>query len=174
MKKVLLAIVLLLIFGAGILFLLKGKDGYEADKYSATLTNGIVAGSSIEFTLPDQFDKSQTLDDSTKILIFAFSKETGHIVKEYLGAQAADYLASRHALFIADISPMPVVIRNTFALPDLKSQKYSVNLIYDKSIAESFKKGVQSDKITIVTLNNKEIQKVEYASTAQELQSALR
>ncbi len=173
MKKALLSIIFLLILGAGTLFLLKGKDGYEASRYSATLSNGIAVGSSVEFTLPDQFDKSQTLDVSTQTLILAFSKQTGHIVKEFLGAQGADYLTSRHAIFIADISPMPVVIRNTFALPDLKSQNYSVNLIYDKTIAENFKKGIQGDKIVIVTLNNKEIQKVEYASTAQELQAAL-
>ena len=65
------------------------------------------------------------------------------------------------------ISPMPVVIRNTFALPDLKTQPYSVNLILDEAIAKSFKKGAKVDAINIVTLHNRQVQKVEYIESTQ-------
>jgi hypothetical protein len=66
-----------------------------------------------------------------------------------------------------------VVIRNTFALPDLKTQPYSVNLILDKTIAQSLKKGAKVDAINIVTLNNKEVQKVEYVQSAQALKEII-
>ncbi len=173
MKKILLALLILTVVAAGTLFFLKGKDTYDASKYSATLSNGLQKGSIIAYTLPDQFDKTQTLDDSIQKLILVFAKDTGHTVKEYLKAQSADYLTKHHTAFIADVSPMPVVIRNTFALPDLKKQHYSVALIFDKKISEDFKKGAKTDEIAVATLKNGKIEKVEYLQSTEALKAAL-
>lgn len=169
MKKIILAILLLLVVGGGALFAIKGKDNYDPSKYSATLTDGLKKGSTMAYTLPDQFDKSMTLDDSIDKVILVFAKATGHAVKEFLKKQPADYLQKEKASFIADVSPMPVVIRNTFALPDLKKQHYRVGLIYDKSISKDFKKGIDTDSIVVVTLKNRVIQDIKYIKTAKEL-----
>jgi len=174
MKKILLALLLLLIIGGGALYAIKGKDTYDAGKYNATLSNGLNEGSIISFTLPDQFDKSHTLSDAVSTLIFVSAKATGHTVKEFLKNQPKDYLEKHHALFVADISPMPVIIRNTFALPDLKKQHYSVLLIYDKAFAGDFKKGTQEDKITIVSLKNGKVEKVNTVDSAEALESSLK
>ena len=173
LKKILLILLILTVVAAGTLFFLNGKDTYDASKYSATLSNGLKEGSTIAYTLPDQFDKTQTLDDSIRKLILVFAKDTGHTVKEYLKAQPADYLAKYHTAFIADVSPMPVVIRNTFALPDLKRQHYSVTLIYDKKISEDFKKDAKTDQIAVATLNSKKIEKIVYLKSIEELKTAL-
>jgi len=173
MKKILLTLLVLLIVGTGTLFVLNGKDSYDPAKYSAKLSNGLQKGSKVAFTLPDQFDRPHSLDESITTIIFVASKEAGHEVKEFLKEQPADYLEKHHALFVADISPMPVIIRNTFALPDLKKQHYSVLLIYDKKIAESFKKGTKEDEITIVTLKNGTIEKVQYVEEDDDLEKAL-
>jgi hypothetical protein len=173
MKKILLGLLILLIAFAGVLFFLKGKDTYEGQKSSVSLSDGLNVGSTITYTLFDQFGTSHTLDDSIHTLIVVFAKNTGHIVKGYLGTQSADYLKLHHTAFVADISPMPVVIRNTFALPDLKTQPYSVNLILDKAIAESFKKGAKVDGINIVTLNNKQVQNVQYIESVQALKAII-
>ncbi len=173
LKKILLSLLALTVVAAGTLFILNGKDTYDASKYSATLSNGLSQGSTIAYTLPDQFDKTQTLDDSIQKLILVFAKDTGHTVKEYLKAQPADYLAKHATAFIADVSPMPVVIRNTFALPDLKKQHYSVALIYDKKMSEDFKKDAKTDAIAVATLKNKKIEKIEYLKSIEELNAAL-
>ncbi|MEA3419295.1 MAG: hypothetical protein U9Q90_07830 [Campylobacterota bacterium] len=174
MKKTLLTLLVLLIVAGGVFYFIQGKDTYDASKYSATVSNGLQEDSSVTFTLPDQFDKSHTLDNSVQKLILVFAKDTGHTVKEFLKKQPADYLAKHHAMFVADISPMPVVIRNTFAMPDLKKQTYSVLLIYDKKIAEALKKGAQTEMIAIATLNNGKIEKVDYLKSEDELKAALR
>ena len=174
MKKILLILLALVTLGAGALFMLNGKDRYDADKYSASLSNGLQKGSEIAFTLPDQFDKDISLNDTTETIIFVSSKAMGHTVKEFLKEQPADYLKKNHALFIADISPMPVIIRNTFALPDLKKQHYSVLLIYDKRFAKEFKKGTQSDKIAIVKLKKGKIERVSYTDDTEELDRAIK
>ncbi len=173
MKKTLLGLLIFLVVAAGALFFLNGKDTYANNTSSATLSDGVNIDSKIDYTLFDQFGKPHTLDDSTKTLILVFAKGTGHTVKEYLGSQSADYLALHKAAFVADISPMPVVIRNTFALPDLKTQPYSVNLILEQTIADAFKKGAKVDGITIVTLNNKRVEKVEFVEDANALKTII-
>ena len=169
MKKILLSLLVLLVAAAGVLFFLKGKDTYEGHTSSVSLSDGLNVGSTITYTLFDQFGKPHTLDDSIHTLILVFAKDTGHAVKAFLGAQSADYLSVHHAAFVADISPMPVVIRNTFALSDLKTQPYSVNLILDEAIATSLKKGAKVDGITVVTLANKQVEKVDYVEGAEAL-----
>ncbi|QIR75787.1 hypothetical protein FA592_05900 [Sulfurospirillum diekertiae] len=173
MKKILLGALALLVVAAGVLFLLKGKDTYEGHTSSVSLSDGLNVGSTISYTLFDQFGKAHTLDDSIHTLILVFAKDTGHAVKAFLGAQSADYLTTHHAAFVADISPMPVVIRNTFALPDLKTQPYSVNLILDETIATSLKKGAKVDGITVVTLKNKQVEKVAYIENAEALKAMI-
>lgn len=173
MKKTLLGLLIFLVVAAGALFFLNGKDTYANNTSSATLSDGVNIDSKIDYTLFDQFGKPHTLDDSTKTLILVFAKGTGHTVKEYLGSQSADYLTLHKAAFVADISPMPVVIRNTFALPDLKTQPYSVNLILEQTIADAFKKGAKVDGITIVTLNNKRVEKVEFVEDANALKTII-
>lgn len=173
MKKILLGLLILIIASAGLLFYVKGKDTYAENQSSVSISDGLNVGSTIAYTLPDQFGTSHTLDDSINTLIIVFAKNTGHTVKEYLGAQSADYLKIHHTAFVADISPMPVVIRNTFALPDLKTEPYSVNLILDEEIAKSFKKGAKVDGINIVTLNHKQVQKVHHVESVQELKAII-
>jgi len=172
-KKLALGIVAILIIGGGALFAINGKDHYDATKYGAKVSNGLNVGSEVSFVLPDQFDKSHTVGKDAKILILSFAKSTGHMIKGFLSKQPKDYLPSRHAFFIADISPMPTVIRNTFALPDLRKSPYSVLLIYDENIASQIKNDKEADKIAIATLDNGVITNVKYILTEKELEASL-
>ena len=173
-KKILLGLLSLIVIGGGALFFIKGKDNYDATKYSANVSDSLNEGSTISFTLPDQFDKAHTLNSDTKTLIIVFAKATGHTIKEFLKKQDSDYLAKRDTLFVADISPMPTVIRNTFALPDLKKSSYSVLLIYDKNIAKQLKNEKEADKIAVVTLENGVVKTVKYITTEEELKTILK
>ncbi len=161
-KKIILGVVALMVVGAGVLFAINGKDRYEADKYNLTATDGLNVGSKLDFTLPDQFDKPHSLSSDTKKLILSFSKASGHAVKEFLKKEPKEFLEQHKTMFIADISPMPVVIRNTFALPDLKKSPFSVLLIYDKELANRIKPKENSDKIAVVYLKDKSVTDVKY------------
>ena len=174
MKKIILILVALIIIAVGGLFAINGKDNYDASKYSVTATDGINVGSKLSLTLPNQFDTSYSLNNDTKKIIFVFAKATGHTVKEFLKQQDKEYLISRNALFIADISPMPTVIRNTFALPDFRKSDYSVLLIYDKTIAGILKNEAEADKIAIAELENMTIKQIQYVTTEEELRKVLK
>jgi hypothetical protein len=68
---------------------------------------------------------------------------------------------------------MPTVIRNTFALPDLRKSPYSVILIYDENISKSLKNKEAEDKIAIVKLKDKKVIDVKYITTTNELKNQL-
>ncbi len=172
-KKILLMAILLLLIAGGIFFFMNSSDNYDASKYSATAST-IAEGESIDFTLPDQFDKAHTLSAETKTLVFTFAKATSHVVRDFLQSQPADYLSSRNAYYVADISPMPTVIRNAFAMPDLKKSAYPVLLIYDGTIATKFRDDAQKDAIMIVSLENKKITSVKFAEDADTLGALLK
>jgi len=172
-KKIVLGSLAVLIVAGATLFVMNGKDNYDASQYSASVTDGLNVGSKISFTLPDQFDKSHTLDNDAKVLILAFSKDTGHMVKEFLATQDTGYLKNKAGYFIADIHKMPVIIRNTFALPGLQKSSYAVLLIYDQKMSEKINFIDNTDKAAVVSLENGTIQAVKYVSTPQELQASL-
>jgi len=172
-KKILLWLLIVLVVAGAALFILNGTDRYDASKFSGTSSDGLNVGSKISFTLPDQFDKAHTLDAEVKKLIFVFKKDAGHTVNEFLQKQESDYLTKRNTLFVADISPMPVIIRNTFALPDLRTSPYKMLLLYDGELVKAFKDEVNAEKIAIVTVDNGVVKSVEYISTEAELEKAL-
>jgi len=173
LKKIFFSLIILIVIAVGILFAVNGQDNYDPGKYKASATKGLQIDSKLSFTLPDQFDKAHTLTDQTKKVIFVFAKATGHTVKEFLKKQDKNYLPSRNTLFIADVSGMPTVIRNTFALPDFKKSPYSVVLIYDKAIADTYKNEKDTDKITLITLKDRTITSIQTFTTEKELETAL-
>ena len=173
LKKIFISIVALILVAVAVLFAVNGKSNYDSSKYLATATNGLKVGSKLEFKLPDQFDNTVELSDSTKKVIFVFAKQTGHTVREFLKKESKEYLPSLNALFVADVSGMPTVIRNTFALPDFRKSPYSVALIYDEKIAKAYKDGIDANKIVVVYLENKEVTNVKMFTSEDELKVAL-
>ena len=174
MKKIIYTIISLAILAGITLYIVNSKDNYDASKYFAKATDGLKVGSTLELKLPDQFNKTVTLNSDIKKLIFVFSKNTGHIAREFFGNKDKEYLNSKKALFVADVSKMPVFIRNTFAMPDFKKSPYHILLIYEKKVANEFEKGIDKDKVIIITIDNKKITKVNYASNDKELEKLLK
>jgi len=172
LKKILLGLLALIIVAAGILFGVNGTSKYDASKYSLDITPAdkhFGIGSTINYILPDQFDKTHKLSTTTEKMVFAFTKDTGHIIKVFMMEKPEGFLEKHHAVIVADISAMPVVIQNTFALPDLRKSNYSMMLIYDKIMAKQLKEGQDATKVIVMTLDNKMVTKVELAASEEEL-----
>jgi hypothetical protein len=172
MKKFLLVLSLLLLIAAGALYALKGKSSYDPAKYSLSVQPAdkpFGVGSTVAFTLPDQFGKAHTLSPETKTMAFAFTKATGHIIKAAMADKPRGYLEKRKAVIVADISGMPTVIQNMFALPDLRKSDYEMMLIYDKRMARRLKEGQATDKVIVVRLEKGKVTKVEHADSPEAL-----
>lgn len=103
------------------------------------------------FSLPNQFDEKQTIDNSIKTIVVSFEKDTGKDVNEFLSSKDKDFLKKHDAVFIANISGMPSIITKMFALPKMRDYKHSVLLIYDEN-DKRFKS--QEEKSTVYKLEN--------------------
>ncbi len=181
--KILLASSAVLLVGGGVFYDQNSKDHYDPSKYRTTITpasssaseqgeaeaGGLREGTRVELTLPDQFDTPHTIGPEVETLILAFSKGSGGTVRGYLDRQAEGYLAAHKAVFIADISPFPVVLRNTIALPKLRKSSYSTLLLYEEQMSKALKKSGQGDAITIAKLVGNVVQSVAYIKTQDEL-----
>ena len=175
MKKVILAVVALLLIAGGVFVVINSKEHYDPKQYSATVTPApLKPGSKIDYTLPDQFGKAHSLEAGTGTLIVTFAKESAHTVRNFLKAQPEDFLLTHEAEYIADIHPMPVIIRNAFAMPDLRKSHYPVLLIYEEKIADLFKDPAHADEIMIVTLQNGVVKSIDYVKDADALAEKLR
>ena len=123
MKKIILIAAILGVAAISVLFIINGKSSYDPKKYLLKISpenTKFGVGSTIELTLPDQFGKTQTLNNDIKTLVFVFTKASGHTIKLYLSDKKEDYLPKYKMAVVADISGMPTVIQNTFALPDFR------------------------------------------------------
>ena len=173
-KKITLGIFVLLLVAGAALFYINGKDHYDPSKYNASVTGGLEQGglqkgSQVNLTLPDQFDKSHTIGPEITTLLLAFSKTSGGLVREYLDQKSSDLLTSHNTTFIADISPYPVVLRNTFALPLLRKSSYPVLLIYETAISDALQNPNQTDKVTVARLRAGVVQSVRYIDSNAQL-----
>jgi len=134
----------------------------------------LVVSQSVEaFSLNDQHEKAHSISGDTKTLVFAFSKDIGHICNDFFATKADTYLEDNKAMFVADVSGAPSVIRSMFIMPGLKEFKHTVLVIDDKNVATGYKSGHDPEKIMIVNLDNKIITSINSVNTVEELASAL-
>lgn len=128
-----------------------------------TSSYALQVGDSFEnLTLKDQFDQEYTIDKKSKKLLFAFSKDNGHIIKEFMENKPSDYLLQKDITFIADISAMPSFIASWFAIPDMKKSKYPILLIKDEELSVKYKDEDKKEFFMIVELENQQIKDIRY------------
>ena len=134
-----------------------------SEEVSAPVVSKVAVGKSLEsLKLNDQFEASHTLDAGTTQVIFAFSKDMGHLSNEYFAKQSADFLSTHHTVFVADVSGAPSLIRSMFIMPGLKDFKHTVLIIEDKNLAASYRNEAHKEELMVLTLNNFVIEKIAY------------
>ena len=129
----------------------------------------VVQKSLTGLTLNDQHEKSHTLPADTQTVIFAFSKDMGHACNDFFETKTPTYLNENHAIFIADVSSAPSIIRSMFIMPGLKDFKHTVLVIDDESVANGYKAGMDTEKIVIVSLDKGVITSISTVSSAEEM-----
>jgi len=164
MKNILLTLVLSLAF-----FGCSAKTPEDKNIQAALVTGKSLA----TLTLNDQFGKAHSLSADTTKIIFAFAKDTAHTCNDFFKTQKNDYLTQHHAAFIADVSAAPSLIRSMFIMPGLKELKHTVLLLEDKALAAPYKKGIDINKIAVVFLKDAKIEKIEFITSAKELQKSM-
>ena len=125
-----------------------------------------------KFSHPDQFDKIHTVTNDTKGLIFAFKKESGHGVKEFLATKDENYLTKMNIMYVADVSAMPTIIQ-WFALPSLKDYAFPIVVFNNDELSKKYKNEQKIEKIMLVILKDKIVQDVKYFDNTKQLEVEL-
>ncbi len=172
-KKITLVLLALLVISGSIFYFLNSKDNYDVSKYSALVPDAFTTGSILDFTLPDQFGKTHSLNANTKTLVFTFARDSSHTMTEFLREKEDGYLNRKSAYYIADISTAPVFVRNAFIIPELQKSPYPVLIIHEEKIAEKFRYDAKKEAIKIVTLENKKVTDIQFVTNLKEFEEAL-
>jgi len=142
--------------------------------FSFALANSLKVSTPLEefntFTYKTQFDKKVKILDNIKTIVISYEKDTGRLVNKYLNTKYPPYLAKNRAVFIADIHEMPSIITSLFAMPKMRKYKHTI-FIYDEDDFSEFAKP-KDEKVTVVKIKDKKVDKIYYISTPQELQEA--
>jgi len=132
----------------------------------------LVVGKNLsDMKLKDQNEKPQTITQDTRIVFFSFSKPTGHACNDFLEKKPANFLQEHHALYVADVSAAPSLIKSMFILPDLKDLKFPILLINDDTLSAEYSKGMKKEKIVVVFLENGKITKIQNLNDSKELEA---
>ena len=134
----------------------------------------LVVGKSLsDLNLKDQHEQPHKLSADTKVIFFSFSKPTGHACNAFLEKQKADFLAQHKAVYVADVSAAPSLIKSMFILPDLKKLQFPILLINDDNLSAAYSKGMDKEKIIVVFLDNMKIKAIKKANNEEDLKAAL-
>ncbi len=141
----------------------------EKNAYEDVVPNLVVGNSLEDFELNDQFGEMHTIQVDTQKVIFTFEQEPAHAVNDYLATKPPTYLQDNKAIFVADVSAAPFMIRRMFIMPELKDFKHSVLIFEDKNIATPYRVGVDEGSIIIVYLDNKKIVEIKKVIPTKEI-----
>lgn len=87
----------------------------------------VVGDAFVAFTTIDQHDKPFTYEGGVQRIVISFEMGAGKSANTYLEQQGADFLTSRHTLFIANIHGMPGIARK-FAMPKMRKYPHRILL----------------------------------------------
>jgi len=143
----------------------------KSDENQNVAAKLVVGKSLANMALKDQHGKMQKLTPDTKVIFFSFSKAMGHACNALLEKESPDFLAKHHALYVADVSPAPSLIKKMFILPDLEKLKFPILLINDDKTSAEFSKGMKKDSIVVVSVNNETITKIQNLKDTKALEA---
>ncbi|NCO01870.1 MAG: hypothetical protein GW906_08585 [Epsilonproteobacteria bacterium] len=164
MKKIVIGVL------AALLFIGCSSTSKDVAVEAKLVVNQTLAG----VQLNDQFGKPHTIEADTKKVIFVFSKANGHACNEFFATKSTTYLQENKAVFVADFSAAPSLIRSMFIMPGLKDFNHTILVIDNKNSSAAYKTEENSENIVVASLENLVITEIKYLTTTQELEKELK
>ena len=124
--------------------------------------------------LADQHGTTRRVDENVKVLLLSRDMDGGAVVREALESQgegAGDFLAERNAVYVADVSRMPALVRSLFALPRMRARPYPVLL--DTTGDATAALPSEPERATVIWLDALRPVRVELVGSSDELLAKL-
>jgi hypothetical protein len=122
------------------------------------------------FELMDQHEKSHTVDAGVRVLLLSRDMDGGGVVREALerqGDAAGAFLAERSAVYVADVSRMPGLVRRMIAIPRMRGRPYPVLLDQEGTTTAALPS--QAGKASVLWLDGLRLVRVEQVDTPDAL-----
>ena len=146
-----------------------------SQKEQNSVKKRLVVGEQIgKLALKNQHGNASGVTNQTKSVIFAFSKDAGHECNDYLATKEPSYLEHNSALFVADVSSAPYMIRSMFIVPGLREFEHNILIIDDKDISNAYKPSKNSEKIVVAKLNRGVISEIVFVDSTDQLDEVIR
>jgi hypothetical protein len=116
-----------------------------------------------ELTLKDQHDQAWKVSADTKLVLFAAGRKASNLVQTVLADQPAGFLATRQAVYLADLSRMPGFVTRTFALPALREMPFVLGVVLDEALLKNWPR--QDGAVTLIALQDGRVSTVSHASS---------
>jgi hypothetical protein len=113
--------------------------------------------------LADQHGESRAIDAAVRIVLFSRDMDGGKVVREALerkGEGAAGLLAERDAVYVADVSRMPGLVRRMIALPRMRRRPYPVLLDEKGAATAAFPS--RDGRATVLFLDGLRVTRIAY------------
>lgn len=122
-------------------------------------------------TLEDQHGETRGIDASTRIVLFSRDMDGGDLLKQALADTPEDFLASRSAVYVADISGMPRLVARLFALPSMRRRPYP--MLLDRTGEATASLPDVEGRATVLLLREGRIERIEHAQNVAEVRALL-
>ena len=119
----------------------------------------------------DQHDKPIAVDAHTRVVLVTRDMDGGALVREALATDGAQRLADAHAVYVADVSRMPTLVLNFFALPKLRDRPYPILLDREGTVTRDLP-GTDG-AATVLLIEGGKIGRVTEARSMDEVRAAL-
>ena len=123
------------------------------------------------FSLKDQHGNQQEVDETTRLILLSKDMKGGKIIRNGLKGTYRNDLSNHNAVFIADISGMPRLIRKFVALPKMREYPYSILLDMVPSVTKGLPS--QPDKATLIYVRNLRITDILYIENPDLIRPAI-
>lgn len=117
----------------------------------------------------DANEQAISLNEQTKWVLLSSEKAAGKAVKEAFGALEITDVAAVGGLYVADVSAMPGFITKMFAIPKMQDYSFRMAVVNEEEQLNGWPK--KEDHVTAMTLNNLNVESVEYFDNTEALQA---
>lgn len=119
----------------------------------------------------DQHQQLLQVSTDTESVYVVSSREQGDWMAQILSDQPSEYLATRKAVYLADMSQLPGFVMSLFVLPALRQQHYRLGVVTDEIALTHW----QGDDRAVVQylLKNREVVSIKRHATVESLKQSL-
>ncbi|WP_040506714.1 hypothetical protein [Leptospira wolbachii] len=135
-------------------------------------TPTLVVGNPLpEINYTNQWEEPSPIPSETTKVLFISDMDASKIIHPILEKEGKGYLESKQAVIVSDIHRMPSLITKFVALPKMKSYPYTLRLVREEKVADSFPRTKGS--LTLIQLKEGKVTKIQISNLESEIRSFL-